>query len=255
MTDTLPHRVRHADAFDAEAPAHDERLHAAARIQPGEHVLDIGCGTGHSTRTAARAAAPGCVLGVDISAPLLEHARATTPLDNVTYEQGDAQIYPFLDGHFDVVISRFGAMFFTDAAAAFTNIARALRPGGRLALLVWQRRELNEWAVAIGDALGMTPTPTMLAAFSLGDDAEARQLLAGAGFEDIQFIDVHEPVYYGRDVTAALTFVGGFLSTQDARDSDQRLRAMLAGHHRATGVYLDSRAWIITASTPRTSQR
>ena len=248
-----PHRVRYAHAFDAEAPAHDERLHAAAGIQPGEHVLDIGCGTGHSTRTAARVASPGHVLGVDISAPLLEHARATTPLDNVTYEQGDAQIHPFLGDHFDVAISRFGAMFFTDPSAAFTNIARALRPGGRLALLVLQRRELNEWAVAIGNALGSKPpaTPTTLDAFSLGDAAATRQLLARAGFDDIQFADVHEPVFYGRDIAAALVFVRGFLSTRDARGVEQPLRAMLAGHQRESGVFLDSRAWIITASRPR----
>lgn len=242
-----PHRVRYAEAFDAEAPAHDERLHAAAAIRPGERVLDIGCGTGHSTRTAARAAAPGHVLGVDISAPLLAHARTITTLDNASYEQGDAQVHSFVGEPFDVVISRFGTMFFEDPAAAFSNIAGALRPGGRVALLVWQRRELNEWAVAIGDALG-AERPAALAAFSLGDEAATRQLLARAGFEDIQFADVHEPVFYGRDVAAAVVFVSGFLAARDARGSEPRLRSMLAAHQREDGVFLDARAWIITAT-------
>jgi SAM-dependent methyltransferase len=81
------------------------------------------------------------VLGVDISAPLLEHARRLTAAarqGNVTYQQGDAQVHRFAAGHHDVAISRFGAMFFADPIAAFENIGEALRRGGRLVLLVWQ---------------------------------------------------------------------------------------------------------------------
>lgn len=259
-----PHRVVHAEQFDAEVRPHGERLRAAAGVAPGDRVLDIGCGTGASTRDAARDAAPGHVLGVDLSAPMLERARQLTAaerLDNVTYEQGDAQVHPFARGHHDVVISRFGAMFFSDPAAAFSNIARALRPDARLVLLVWQRRERNEWASAIDAALwgaARPPAPpATLDPFSLGEPGAAADLLERAGFHGVRFSDVGEPVFYGRDSAAALAFVRGFQDTRDALaaldDDDraralERLREMLAAHHSGGhGVVLDSRAWIITA--------
>lgn len=120
-------------------------------------VVDIGCGTGLTTREAARAAAPGRVVGVDVSERMLERACQVTAaerLDNVRYELGDAQVHPFDAADFDVAISRFGTKFFSDPAAAFANIAAALQPEARLVLLVWQRQEHNEWARAIDAALG-----------------------------------------------------------------------------------------------------
>src|SRR4051812_9124537 len=150
------------DFYDAELRAHHEHLRAAYGITAGDDVLDIGCGTGLTTREAARAAAPGRVLGVDVSARMLERAREVTAaeqLENVRYELGDAQVHRFDPAAFDVAISRFGTMFFSDSAAAFANIAAALRPGARLVLLVWQRPERNEWAQAIDAALGDAARP------------------------------------------------------------------------------------------------
>jgi SAM-dependent methyltransferase len=243
---TEPHRVRYAAVFDAEAPVHDEQLHAAAAIRPGEHVLDIGCGTGLSTRTAAAIA--GRVLGVDISEPLLAEARRVTSAPNVAYEQGDTQVQTFARP-FDVAISRFGVMFFADPAAAFANIARALRPGGRLAFLVWQRRALNEWAVAIEGALGVD---SMLPAFSLAEADATERVLEAAGFRDIRFTEVDAPVRYGRDADEAFGLVRGFRSTQDALAADPgaeaRLRAVLAAHQREGGVMFEARTWVITAT-------
>jgi ubiquinone/menaquinone biosynthesis C-methylase UbiE len=97
------------------------------RIRPGDHVLDIGCGAGQTTRDAARLAVAGSVLGVDVSAPMIECARRLTDaagLQNVDFERADAETHHFPAEHFDVVISRFGTMFFRDSVAAFTNIAR-----------------------------------------------------------------------------------------------------------------------------------
>lgn len=258
-----PPRVRHADAFDAEIGAHNAHFRAAAAIRRGETVLDIGCGTGESTREAAAAASPGHVLGVDISAPLLEHARRLTAaarLDNVTYEEGDAQVHRFAARHHDVAISRFGAMFFADPVAAFRNIAGALRPGGRLVLLVWQSRQQNEWATAIDSALwgDRAPPAAALDPFSLGDPAEAERILQRAGLAGIHFAEVAEPVFYGHDVAAALQLVLGFQDTRTALAGldgagaarlEERLKGTLAAHRRgARGVLFDSRAWIITAS-------
>ncbi len=250
------------DFYDAELRAHHEHLRAAYGISPGDEVVDIGCGTGLTTREAARAAAPGRVIGVDVSERMLERARELTAaerLDNVRYELGDAQVHRFDPAGFDVAISRFGTMFFSDPAAAFANIADALRPGARMVLLVWQRHDQNEWARAIDAALGDAAQPPQPGAdpFSLGDAEATAGILEGAGFDGIGFEDVDEPVVYGHDLDAALAIVRGFqdtraalagLSDGEAARTVERLRETLAAHYSdERGVVLDSRSWLITA--------
>jgi SAM-dependent methyltransferase len=250
------------DFYDAELRAHHEHLRGAYGISPGDAVLDIGCGTGLTTRDAARAASPGRVVGVDVSERMLQRARQLTAaarLANVQYELGDAQVHRFEPACFDVAISRFGTMFFTDPVAAFANIAHALRAEGRLVLLVWQRPERNEWARAIADALGdaAQPTPPGADPFSLGDAEATARILESAGFDDVRCEEVDEPVFYGDDVDAALAVVTGFQSTSaalaslsagEAARTVERLREMLAAHYsHEHGVALDSRSWLITA--------
>src|SRR5690349_14636183 len=114
------HRTKHARVFDAEARPHNERFRAATGVAPRDRVLDIGCGTGQSTRDAARAALTGSALGIDLSAQMLEHARRISReegLANVSFEQADAQVHPFPADGFDIAISRFGSMFFDDPVA------------------------------------------------------------------------------------------------------------------------------------------
>jgi SAM-dependent methyltransferase len=193
---------------------------------------------------------------------MLERARQVTAvqrLGNVRYELGDAQVHRFDPARFDVAISRFGTMFFSDPAAAFANIAAALRPEARLVLLVWQRLEHNEWARAIDAALGdaAQPPPPGADPFSLGDAEATARVLERAGFDGVRFEDVHEPVLYGHDLDAALAFVRGFQNTNaalagmndgEAARTVERLRAMLAAHYsEERGVLLDSRSWLITA--------
>ncbi len=258
------HRVRFAHVFDAEARAHDERFRAATGVRARDRVLDIGCGSGGSTREAARAATAGSVLGVDVSAVALEEARRLSEaegLGNVSYLHCDAQVHPFPPAHFDLCISRFGVMFFRDPVAAFTNVRRALRPGARLVLLVWQTRERNEEPGAISEALDATPPAIVPGAdaYSLGDQQRTERILTAAGFTDVWFDDVHEPVYYGPDVATAYEFVLGLRDTRrllaavapGTRDqARQRLRTLLAAHETASGVLFDARTWIITARTP-----
>jgi SAM-dependent methyltransferase len=254
------------DFYDAELRAHHEHLRGAYGISPGDEVLDIGCGTGLTTRDAARAAAPGRVLGVDVSERMLHRARQLTAaerLGNVRYELGDAQVHRLDPARFDVAISRFGTMFFTDPVAAFANIAAALRAQGRLVLLVWQRLENNEWARLIDAALGdaAQPAPPAADPFSLGDADVTARILESAGFDDVRFEEVHEPVFYGHDPDAALAVVTGFqntsaalasLSDRDAARTVERLREMLAAHHsHEHGVALDSRSWLITGRRRR----
>jgi SAM-dependent methyltransferase len=240
------------DFYDLELSAHHEHLRAAYGIGRGDEVLDIGCGTGLTTREAARAAAPGRVLGLDISERMLERARQLTEaegLGNVRYELGDAQVHPFERASFDVAISRFGTMFFGDPHAAFANIATPLRPGARLVLLVWQSRERNDWILEFDAALGDEVEPPAPGGdpFSLGDADATARLLEGAGFEDVRFEDVHEPVLYGHDLDAALEFVRGFQGARSAR-AVERLRETLKSHHSdERGSALDSRSWLVTA--------
>jgi SAM-dependent methyltransferase len=257
--------ARHVDLdYDAELRLHNERLREATDIGPTDRVLDIGCGSGETTRDAARVATSGHALGVDISARMLERARQISDeegLHNVSFEQADAQVHRFPSGHFDFGISRFGTMFFTDPVAAFTNIRGALRPTARLVLMVWQDRDRNEWASAIRRALATEGTSSALPAsgpdpFSLGDPTTVRGILGSAGFVEVGFSEVNEPVYYGRDSAAAFDLMSGFLMTKELlaaldastrKDAVERLRATLVEHETGSGVWFDSRAWIVTA--------
>lgn len=252
--------LNRADFYDAELRRHNEAFRAALRVGPRDRVLDIGCGAGQTTRDAARIAVQGHVLGIDVSAELLEAARRRTAqegLRNVAFDEADAQLQAFPPAGFDLCISRFGTMFFADPAAAFANIGRAMRPGARLVWLVWQGRDRNEWATVIRQALepGVPLPAEAPAAFSLGDPAVATPLLTAAGFVAIDFAEVHEPVFYGPDVDAAYEAVLGLqmgrdlLARTDAEGdaARRRLRDLLDAHLTPDGVLFDSRAWIITA--------
>jgi SAM-dependent methyltransferase len=218
--------------FDQELRPHNERLRAAAAIRPGERVLDVGCGAGGTSLEAARAGAH--VLGVDVSKRMLERARQRAE-GSVEFVLADAQTHPFEPATFDLAISRCGLMFFADPVAAFANIRRALRPGGRLVGLIWQRYEDNEWATA----LGVSPDP-----FSLDDRRATRKLLKRAGFRRVRFEDIDAPVFYGADVDAAFEWARPFAWT-----GDEELREILAAHATADGVFFDSRAWIVSATS------
>ncbi|MGH9002047.1 MAG: class I SAM-dependent methyltransferase, partial [Acidimicrobiia bacterium] len=144
--------------YDRAVREHHRVLLHAAGIAESERVLDIGCGTGQATRDAARAARGGSALGVDLSSPMLARAAelaAAEGLTNVEFARADAQVHPFAAAAYDVAISRFGAMFFGDPIAAFTNIAAALRPGGGLAMVTWRGLEANEWLRGVIDALAV----------------------------------------------------------------------------------------------------
>jgi SAM-dependent methyltransferase len=139
-----------ADEFDRSVARYTGPFLDVAGIAPGEGVLDIGCGTGGTTRAAAGRAPGGAAVGIDLSAVMLDVARREADqagLTSVRFVHGDAQVHPFDAGSFDVAISRSGAMFFADPVQAFRNIARALVPRGRLVLLVWQSASANEWVL------------------------------------------------------------------------------------------------------------
>jgi SAM-dependent methyltransferase len=251
-----------ADRFNEGVARYHDRFLAAAAIDASANVLDIGCGSGQTTRDAARCATAGSVLGVDLSSHMLKLARELAEREhvaNVTFDQADAQVHPFPDECFDIAISRHGAMFFGDALAAFTNIARAMRPGGRLVLLSWQPLRCNEWLSAFRAAFAAgrelpTPSPDAPGPFSLSDPGHVRGLLTSAGFVDVRLQGLSEPMYFGRDVDDACRFItGNFGAMINDLDADTRARALdslrtsLADHQADRGVYYDSAAWLVEA--------
>lgn len=246
--------------YDAELYRYQRHLQAALDVRAADHVLDIGCGTGQTTRAAARAAVSGSALGVDLSTAMLARARLASReegLTNVSFLRADAQTHSFPTEHFDLGVSRFGTMFFDDPVVAFTNIARALRPGARLVQLVWQHGDRQQWNAVISDAFGHESTPAPAAdPFSLADPATVDAIMNVAGFIDVDITGVHEPVYYGPDAESALDAVLTLRATKDllapldashAASALDRLRASVAARQNRRGVYFDACAWLITA--------
>lgn len=253
----------HAYDFDRSVAPYHQRLFAAAGISPSERVLDIGCGTGQTTRDAARAADDGSALGVDLSSAMLDVARrraAEEGLTNALFEQVDAQIHPFASRAFDVAISRTGAMFFGDPVAAFSNIGRALRPAGRLALAAWQPLAQNEWIREFSGALAAgrdRPAPPADAPgpFALSDPDRVRAVLTDAGFVDIDLDATSAGMWFGNDADEAHQFVLGLLGWMlEGLDDVGRARALEAlhattsAHTTADGVIYESGAWTIRAT-------
>lgn len=252
----------HAERFDRAVARYHERFMAAGRISRDARVLDIGCGNGRTTLDAARIAAKGFAVGVDLSSAMLQFARESAEREgvaNVSFLQADAQIYPFPADSFDVAIGRTSAMFFADKAAAFGNISRALRRGGRLALLVWQPVQANEWISEIATALAAgreqpAPPPDGPQPFSLGDPDRVRGWLVTNGFGDVQVEALAEPMWFGTDDDDAFQFLIGQLGWMlNGLDDNGRgralddLRALLSAHVGPDGVTFGSACWLVTA--------
>ncbi|MFI8262391.1 class I SAM-dependent methyltransferase [Streptomyces sp. NPDC085665] len=257
--------AEHADRFDRAVRGYRADFLAAAGVSDADRVLDIGCGTGETTRDLARQATGGRVLGVDLSSAMLRVARqraAAGGLHNADFVQADAQVHPFPAAAFDVAVSRSGTMFFADPVAAFRNIGGALRPGGRLVQLVWQPLADNEWFLSLPRALAAgRPLPAPAAGapgpFSLADPARARTVLGAAGFTDIRLEPHREAMWFGEDAADAERFTLGMLGwmldgldERDRRRAVDALRSTLTAHESGTGVLYASAAWIIRATRP-----
>jgi SAM-dependent methyltransferase len=255
--------AEHADYFDRSVAAYHEKLMVTAAITDRDRVLDVGCGTGQTTRDAARAATSGSALGVDLSARMVELARrraAEEGVDNASFEQVDAQIHPFPPAAFDVAISRTGAMFFGDLIAAFANIGHAVVRGGRLVLVAWQPLPANEWIREISGALAAgrdLPAPPADAPgpFSLSQPERVRSILTAAGFTDIDLEGTTAGMWFGTDADDAHRFVLGLMGwmLQGLEDTDRGraidgLRAAMAAHETPDGVVFGSAAWTIRAT-------
>jgi SAM-dependent methyltransferase len=254
--------ARHAGFFRSSVRRHQASLMRAAAVPTDARVLDVGCGTGDTTRDAARAARRGAATGIDLSSAMLERARelaAAEGIRNATFLHGDAQHFPFEPASFDVVISRTGTMFFADQVAAFTNIAAATRPGGRLVLMSWRGREHNEWFLAFVDAMtlgrGLAPPPADAPSpFAHADPTRTEGILTAAGFTDVAFEPLDLPMHFGATVEEGhrvlgelLAWLTGELDPDERARAFARLRETLEAHDTADGPTFGSGAWLITA--------
>jgi SAM-dependent methyltransferase len=262
---TGAHWADHADRHDRLLGPWGEAVLAAAALTRGDRVLDVGCGTGTMTRSAARSAPDGHALGVDISGPLVALARDMAAADgpgNVAFEVADAQVHPFAPGSADVVLSRFGVMFFDDLVAAFANIRRALASGGRLAFVCWQDLALNDWSripwSAVAEHVGM---PDRFSAgrpgpYSLADPDRVREVLGAAGYDGVALDPVAGTMRLGESAADAYDYMRRQPTAEamfEGRDPERvarglaALRATLDGVAGPDGVELPASAWIVTA--------
>lgn len=253
--------TEHHRHLDRMAEPANEHLFAGAGIAESDRVLDIGCGTGQTTRIAARHARRGQVAGIDLSAPMLELARriaAEESLANITFERGDAQVHPFPSGRFDVAISRAGVMFFDDPVAAFANIRRSLRRQGRLAFLC-HRHGGDQMARVFATLTTHLPSLDLTghrhAGADFTDGGQIRQVLDHAGFTGIATRPVEYLTVLGNDAMAAAGFLldvqlAGFISGAEGTTltrAREALASALRPFERDGAVRLPASAWLVTA--------
>jgi SAM-dependent methyltransferase len=204
-----------------------------AKAQPGEHVLDIGCGSGGTTLLLAEAVgANGAVTGVDVSQPMLKLAHTRTQAKNIRFVEADAALYRF-EPEFDLIFSRFGVMFFADPAMAFANIHKAARPGARLAFICWRAVTENEWAsLPYGIAKPFLPEqpaidPHAPGPFAFADSGRLRQVLEAGGFSAVKIEPFQGFMNLGHDPALA-AFQSTHLmgpTSRALRDADPETRA------------------------------
>lgn len=260
------HWVAEAERYDRMNAAFGARIVDRLSPQPGDDVLDVGCGNGAlALAIAPRVAPAGSVTGLDISGPMLRNAESRVGdagLANVSFIKGDAQVHPLPESRFDAVVSRFGVMFFDDPIAAFANLCRAIRPGGRVVFACWQELIQNEWLmVPAGAALQHVPMPDLGAPggpgpFSLADPERVRKVLGGAGLVDVELEDVTLPMPLARSVDDALAFMQGsdigqtLMKGVDAETAERAwaaVREALEPRVTERGVELNGTAWLVTA--------
>ncbi|WP_419757718.1 class I SAM-dependent methyltransferase [Acidisoma sp.] len=232
---------------------------------PGEHILDIGCGCGHTSFALAERVRPsGAVVGVDISQPMLTVAKDRSPSFSAhapVFRQADAQIDDLGQAAFDGAFSRFGVMFFSDPVAAFTNIRHALKPGGRLAFVCWRPLDENPWmSVPLEAARPLLPPqpaaePSTTGPFAFADPSHVRAILDEAGFSAISITPFDARVGSGGlEETVALCRRIGPLGAALRENPDRAdevlgvVREALAAYLSPMGVLMPAAVWIVSAA-------
>lgn len=231
--------------------------------QPGESVLDVGCGGGRTTIELARAVgAEGSALGLDISTPILEVAQTRgSSLSQLHFQLGDAGSMDLGDSRFDLITSRFGVMFFEDPVAAFENLERALKPAGRVVFMCWQSPERNPWmsepAAAAAEIVPpeAPPDPEAPGPFAFGNAERVHGILEQAGFGDIEIQAVEQRMNWP-DVDTAVDYItqmgpAGKLMRESDQETGTRIHAAVRGvlerQAGPGGVSMPCATWIVSA--------
>ena len=254
------------DAQDALLAPVSNILIAHIKARQGERILDVGCGCGGLSIALAGEVAPGgSVLGVDISAPMLARARASTPAGLAAeFVLADATVHPFEPKSFDVLVSRFGVMFFAEPAVSFANLRRALKPEGRVVFACWREPKVNPWMMAPLQAVyrHVPKLPEMApddpGPFAFASEARVRRILGEAGFREIAL----EPCALSLDIAigkgleaavrSALEIGPASRALQDHSPAvraaaAESIREMLTTHLQGDSVALPGSIWLVTA--------
>jgi SAM-dependent methyltransferase len=260
----------HKDAIKAERGQFTRRLIERVTPAMGERALDVGCGFGDLTMELARRVGPtGFAVGIDLSFAMLKAAADSARparINNIRFENVDAQTHAFKEREFDLAVSQFGVMFFADAVAAFRNIKSALRPGGRTAFVCWQSREQSQcFSIPLSAVARYIEPPPLRpprspGQFGLADPAFIREILDSAGFVKIEIDDVREELpiggglglddsvkwYLNVEFRAILAQVPSELRREIAEATRDALRPFLTD----AGVLMESATWLVSACTP-----
>jgi len=262
-------RFRHI--LSGNGAVHSDMAFDDFAIQPGDKVLDIGCGYGETCLDIGRIVGPeGEVFGLDCTQAFLDIAnkeRDESGITNVTFALGDAQTYDLPENYYDVVYSRFGVMFFQNVVYALKNAHKALKPGGKLCMIVWRTLGDNPcWGLAKDIALRHLPPPGDNAQtcgpgpFSMANEETDRGMMKAAGFEDVVLFKRNDAeVCVGTSLQEAVDFqimvgpsgeiireaaeLGKEKLPEVRQDMEDEMRKTL----REDGVYLPSSTWFIMA--------
>jgi SAM-dependent methyltransferase len=261
--------IDHQEHQDQVLRPVSDRLMAAALVKPGERVIDVGCGCGATTIDCASRVRPGGeVLGLDISEPMLARGRERASQDlPVRFVHADATVHDFPPGWADLIVSRFGVMFFADPARSFVNLRKGLKRGGRLALACWREAKQNPFFILpLREARKHAPPlpemdPEAPGPFAFADEARVRRILSEAGYADIvltpQDLELDIAAGRGLDTAVAAALAIGPTSRMLSGQSEavraavaSDIRAVLSAHVRGGSVPLGGAIWMVTATKP-----
>jgi Methylase involved in ubiquinone/menaquinone biosynthesis len=251
---------------------HSEAIFPTLRVNPGDKVVDVGCGFGDTAIKLARLVGPtGSVLAIDCCDGFLEFGRRDAKeagINNITFLEEDVQTYPFEPVH-DFCFSRFGTQFFENPVAGLRNMRKSLKPGGIMTMIVWRGIKDNPWLGSAKEVvLRFLPPPGENAQscgpgpFSMADTGVVTKQLEIAGYKDIAFERIDAKVFVGKDLDDAVAFQlalgpagevyreAGKIAEERHEEIAQALKTQLAKYLGPNGVMMDSSSWRVTAVNP-----
>jgi SAM-dependent methyltransferase len=217
------------------------RMADAAGITPGQHVLDVACGTGVLARTIAERVKPGgSVVGLDPNPGMLVVAARVSP--DLEWQPGVAESLPYPDGSFDVVTCQFGLMFFADRTKALREMMRVLRPGGRLVVSVWDRLDrIPAYSILVAllqHRLGDRVADALRGPFVLGDREALDRLLAAAGISPLSIETQTGAAHYPSIRSWVLTDVKGWFPIVQVTVPEKDYDVLLADAEKALSPFV-----------------